>query len=395
MKRSFIFAGLAAAAFMLGACGGSSSPSDDEEDILSSADEKGKSSSSEEKIESSSSSLDFELPTGTRVATLEDLERNMTLKGLFGRDIYLSAGSKHGLFSLWIPDTAWIAAPSDFADGKLDFGRAAFLSIDSDEKAVKSMEKLAKDSSAAIYFVVNEDDELQYSLDGKEFDEVGEAKVKANSSLISNGDSLSGKILACTDPEDKNAEIEYTFYDGRFVSRHYTDGKKGDKVESFAGYYDIHRGSLLLRTLFATEASYPMEMASVANDFSITFDANQQKLTCKAENFDYKPVSAKDLAQEWDFSGDGLDWTFNLRTDGSFELKAYEGREGAELKKGIWDVYGDVLVMKVTGCLHTGCTTAVFGAVSDLDPETGFVFEHSDTDEPLIPKTWNAPVYED
>ena len=116
MKHSLLLAGITAASLALFACG-DSSPSDTEDDILSSPSEKDDSSSSIEDVSSSSVSKD--IPAGARAATLDDLERNMTLKGLFGRDIYLATGEKHGLFSLWIPDTAWLAAPSDFKDGVL------------------------------------------------------------------------------------------------------------------------------------------------------------------------------------------------------------------------------------------------------------------------------------
>ena len=53
-----------------------------------------------------------------------------------------------------------------------------------------------------------------------------------------------------------------------------------------------------------------------------------------------------------------------------------------------------MLLLKVTGCANKGCTTAVRGEVSKLDPQKGFKYDHGDTDEPNIPKEWEAPVYE-
>ena len=138
MKKYLLCAGLLAASISLVACGGSSSPSDTEDDILSSANDKDESSSSKEP--ESSSSLDVDLPKGARVATLDDLERNMTLTDMFGRDIYLATGEKTGLFSFWIPDTAWIAVPSDFKDGLLKFSTGAITSIKIENETISSME---------------------------------------------------------------------------------------------------------------------------------------------------------------------------------------------------------------------------------------------------------------
>lgn len=222
MKRLLTLAGCAALALALGACGDSKSPTDSD-DILSSATDKDGSSSSTEP--ESSSSFEIDLPKGARVATLDDLEKNMTLKGLFGRDIYLATGEKHGLFSLWIPDTAWLAAPSDFKDGVLKFSQGAITSIKIDYDAIKSMEKLVeKDSDHSMRFIVNEDDQLQYSLDGGEYKDVGETSVKKNSSVVWNGDSLASKELFCKTGE--NTFTGYSFYKGRYVA---TDVVRNDK----------------------------------------------------------------------------------------------------------------------------------------------------------------------
>ena len=193
----------------------------------------------------------------------------MTLKGLFGRDIYLATGEKHGLFSLWIPDTAWLAAPSDFKDGVLNFSQGAITSIKIDYDAIKSMEKLVeKDSDHSMRFIVNEDDQLQYSLDGGEYKDVGETSVKKNSSVVWNGDSLASKELFCKTGE--NTFTGYSFYKGRYVATDVVRNaeKTNDSLVSWsAGYYDIHRGKLLMRPLFYSSAVYALVSASVSSDY--------------------------------------------------------------------------------------------------------------------------------
>ena len=386
MKRSLFCAGLVSASLSLFACGGSGSPSDTD-DILSSAGDKPESSSSVVEDESSSS-VSKDIPKGARAATLDDLERNMTLKGLFGKDVLFVSGAKHGLFSLWIPDTAWVITPSAFEDGVLDFGSAAIAAIDVKDDAVKSMKELAeKDSKHTIRFIVNEEGNLQYSYDKGKYKDVGEASVKTSSSIISNGDSLAANILDCKDGDD--VKVTYSFYDGRYIA----EEENGDTLSWTAGYYDIHRGKLLMRPLFFPQPTYSMFTATVSKDFGIEFSTGRA-LTCKTKKLDYKNVAVKDMAQEWDVIVDGLEWMLDLKDDMSFVLEAYKGLEGKELKKGTWDVYGDNLMLKVTGCLNKGCTTAVRGEISKLDTKKGFTYNHTDEDEPNIPKEWEVPQYE-
>ncbi|MBR4785810.1 MAG: hypothetical protein IK012_11265 [Fibrobacter sp.] len=384
MKRSFILAGCAALALTLGACGDTNS-SDASDDLLSSAGNSEKSSSS--KAEESSSSMKREIPEGARVATLDDLERNMELSGFFGGKAYLATGTKLGLFSIWVPDTAWIAAPSDFKDGVIDFSQASIAAIDA-KGVVDSMKALvAKNSGRSIGFIVNDEDQLQYTLDGKTYKDVKEASVKTSSSIISKGEDLAGKKLECK--QDSSAKEIYSFYDGRYIVEN-----KGEKDNTWsAGYYDIHRGKLLLRPIFFTAALPSLFTASVSSEYGIEFSTGKS-LSCKTSDLEYEKISAKDLAQEWDVSVDGLDWMLDLKKDKTFELEAYKGVEGKELKKGTWDVYGDNLMLKVTGCLNTDCTTSVKGVVSDLDPKKGFKYAHGDTDKPNIPKEWEVPMYE-
>lgn len=393
MKKYLLCAGLLAASISLVACGGSSSPSDTEDDILSSANDKDESSSSKEP--ESSSSLDVDLPKGARVATLDDLERNMTLTDMFGRDIYLATGEKTGLFSFWIPDTAWIAVPSDFKDGLLKFSTGAITSIKIENETISSMEKLVeKDSDHSMQFIVNEDDQLQYSLDGGDYKDVTEASVKKNSSVVSNGDSLASKTLFCKTGE--NTFTGYSFYKGRYVATDVVRNAKqtNDSLVSWsAGYYDIHRGKLLMRPLFYSAPVYALVSASVSSDYE-TMTISSNEYSCTLEVLKYNEVPAADLEGEWESDEGGLNWSLDMRADRTFEVKAFKGSENKALKQGTWDVYGNKLLMKVTGCLGGKCTPAVIGSVSKWKAGSFFNYGNSDPDDPSIPEDWTAPEYE-
>ncbi len=393
MKKYLLCAGLLAASISLVACGGSSSPSDTEDDILSSANDKDESSSSKEP--ESSSSLDVDLPKGARVATLDDLERNMTLTDMFGRDIYLATGEKTGLFSFWIPDTAWIAVPSDFKDGLLKFSTGAITSIKIENETISSMEKLVdKKSDHSMQFIVNEDDQLQYSLDGGDYKDVTEASVKKNSSVLSNGDSLTSKTLFCKTGED--TYTKYDFYKGRYVATDVVRNAKqtNDSLVSWsAGYYDIHRGKLLMRPLFYPGSVYELVSASVSSDYE-TMTVMSNEISCTLEVLKYNEVPAADLEGEWESDEGGLNWSLDMRADRTFEVKAFKGSENKALKQGTWDVYGNKLLMKVTGCLGGKCTPAVIGSVSKWKAGSFFNYGNSDPDDPSIPEDWTAPEYE-
>ncbi|MBR4348099.1 hypothetical protein [Fibrobacter sp. UWR2] len=392
MKRFLTLAGCAALALALGACGDSKSPTDSD-DILSSGGSSAKSSSSKEA--KSSSSVSEDIPKGARAATLDDLERNMKLKDMFGRDIYLATGEKHGLFSFWIPDTAWIAVPSDFKDGVISFSSGAITSIKIENKAIESMEELVeKDSDHSMRFIVNEDDQLQYSLDGGKYKDVTEATVKKNSSVISNGDSLASKELFCKTGE--NTFTGYSFYKGRYVATDVVRNAKqtNDSLVSWsAGYYDIHRGKLLMRPLFYSAPVYALVSASVSSDYK-TLTISAEDVSCTLSELKYNEVPAADLEGEWESDEGGLTWSLDMRADRTFEVKAFKGNENKALKQGIWDVYGNQLLMKMTGCLGGKCTPAVIGSVSKWKAGSFFDYGNSDPDDPSIPESWNAPEYE-
>ena len=329
------------------------------------------------------------------MATLDDLERNMTLTDMFGRDIYLATGEKTGLFSFWIPDTAWIAVPSDFKDGLLKFSTGAITSIKIENETISSMEKLVeKDSDHSMQFIVNEDDQLQYSLDGGDYKDVTEASVKKNSSVVSNGDSLASKTLFCKTGE--NTFTGYNFYKGRYVATDVVRNAKqtNDSLVSWsAGYYDIHRGKLLMRPLFYSASVYALVSASVSSDYE-TMTISSNEYSCTLEVLKYNEVPAADLEGEWESDEGGLAWSLDMRADRTFEVKAFKGSENKALKQGTWDVYGNKLLMKVTGCLGGKCTPAVIGSVSKWEAGSFFNYGNSDRDDPPIPEDWTAPEYE-
>ncbi len=100
----------------------SSKDSSSDEGDDSSSDEGDDESSSSEAPESSSSeeAAPVETPIGTRVAELEELEKNMELK-LSDITVYLSTGSKKGLMTLRIPNELWAVTYTDFANGSVTF----------------------------------------------------------------------------------------------------------------------------------------------------------------------------------------------------------------------------------------------------------------------------------
>ena len=152
MKNKFL-ALLILSTFMFAACGDDSSStsadpsseesSSSEKDVKSSSSKKGGKSSSSEKSSGKSSSSAKEdskssssespkssssevssssivLPEGTRAAKLTDLQKNYELK-LFDQTVYLSTGSKQGVFALRIPDELWVVTYTDFAGGVVSF----------------------------------------------------------------------------------------------------------------------------------------------------------------------------------------------------------------------------------------------------------------------------------
>lgn len=387
MKNLFVGTGILAMAFAFSACGdSSSSASTDREDVPESSSVEESSSSVEEV---SSSSENSNLPKGSREATLEDLGKNMYFDGLLKSKVYLATGSKHDLFSLWVPDSAWIGVRSEFENGTLVIAKSnAVASVIPGEGVMQSMEKLVEDSTV-ISFIVNSENKLQYTVDGKEFNDVVDTTVKTQSSVLSSGDSLSGKRLVC---DETDSVFIYTFYDGRYIHEK-VSGK--DTVSWSAGYYDIQRSKLLMIPTFYIDPVPSMRTATISKeDYTLSFTTGV-KAECDVEKFKFETVPFDLMAREWAATKQSVDWELKLGTDGNFELVGMEGIDNVELKRGMWNVFGDQLLMLNTGCLdRKKCSKAMKGTVSDFSVKKGFTYNHSNTDSPSIPTKWTVPEYE-
>ena len=223
---------------------------------------------------------------------------------------------------------------------------------------------------------------------------MGETTVKKNSQVVWNGDSLDAKELFCKTGE--NTFTGYSFYKGRYVATDVVrnDKKTNDSLVSWsAGYYDIHRGKLLMRPLFYSAPVYALVSASVSSDYK-TLTISAEDVSCTLSELKYNEVPAADLEGEWESDEGGLNWSLDMRADRTFEVKAFKGNENKALKQGTWDVYGNQLLLKVTGCLGGKCTPAVIGSVSKHKAGEFFYYGNSDPDDPSIPSDWTAPEYE-
>jgi hypothetical protein len=148
-----------------------------------------------------------------------------------------------------------------------------------------------------------------------------------------------------------------------------------------------------MRPLFYSSAVYALVSASVSSDYK-TLTISAEDVSCTLSELKYNEVPAADLEGEWESDEGGLTWSLDLRTDRTFEVKAFKGNENKALKQGTWDVYGNQLLMKVTGCLGGKCTPAVKGSVSKWKAGSFFNYGNSDPDDPSIPENWTAPEYE-
>ncbi|MCQ2105645.1 MAG: hypothetical protein MJZ26_07620 [Fibrobacter sp.] len=374
-----------ATAMMVSACGDDGSSSNNverEEDSSSSLVE----SSSSEEV--SSSSEKSNLPKGARVATLKDMDKNISLGELFGTTVYLATGSKVGLYSLWVPDTAWIAFHSEMNDGEIFFDKSNGALMGASSIAVYDSLKNMLDKGAKLEFIMNSDEKLQYSLNGGKYQDTEVAKVAISGSNVTKADELKGKKLSCTSGDTTNT---YLFYEGRFLQENSLDKKD---ISWSAGYYDIQRGMLLMMPTFYDQQALALKSLYVDGEFNLT-SATGSEYKCKNSKFEFDSVDESDLVGEWVASKDGEDWTLELKKDGSHQLQAKEKGGTIELKTGVWSVFGDLLLMRNTGCLNpSSCSKAVKGVVSGLDKDKGFNYDHSDTGDPLVPTAWTVPLYE-
>ncbi|MBR6832420.1 MAG: hypothetical protein IKM81_03365 [Fibrobacter sp.] len=374
-----------AISLMLAACGSDDNSSNVErgdDDSSSSVEE---SSSSTEK---SSSSKEADGPKGTRAATLEDLEKNMSLGEMFGTELFLAAGAKQGVFSLWISDPAWIAVRSEFKDGVIEFGveNGSFMGVES-----KSADKMQAffEKSGELKFIVNEKEQLQVSINGGKFKDVESVSVEKESGVITNAGDLKGVKLSCKSGTLKQV---YSFFKDRYV----VEETDGDSTNWSAGYYDIQRGYLLMLPVFFDKSVYSLVSAEVDSDFNMSIVAGDD-MSCSKSTLKYKDVDRSKLVGTWVAYEDNYKWSLKLDSLGNHNIEVTLKKAQQEKRSGIWDVYGDQLLMKNTNCSINkdsgrACGSAVKGSVEKLDPEKGFTYKHNDVG--TMPTEWSLPEYE-
>ena len=275
---------LISSALLFAACGddsssSSASPSTEESSESqdgSSSKGDAKSSSSETSESSSSevsSSSVMVIPEGTRIAKLEDLQKNMELK-LFDQTVYLSTGRKQGLMALRIPDELWVATYTDFADGVVSFEAGnSGLQYSETDAANKIVEKV--NNGFKISFVVkegenaDEDDIILYSVDGGDYSEAIKASVAVQKGKVSKAEAIQNKIYECTDGDSKKI---IKFFDSTYS---YETSVEGNVVNKHEGHYDIQRSTLLMLPLREEDASLSMFIYSVGTDSTITSQAGE------------------------------------------------------------------------------------------------------------------------
>ena len=384
MKKSFglaIWPAAVAATMMFAACGSDDNSSNVEREEGASSSVEATSSSSEE----SSSSEKREVPEGTRVATLDDLQKNMALGKMFGSDIYLATGAKLGVFSIWIPDTAWIAVHSEFKDGVLEYGKSNG-SIMATATAVSDSLTAFFEKGGKIEFVVK-GEKLQYSINGGDYADVEKADVKTSSNWLSDGTKLHGVRLSC---KNDDAKQTYSFYKGRYV----VEESIGDSSFWSAGFYDIQRSHLLMTPVFFNKSAYSLVSGQVSSDFNLSMDTGAE-IKCEKTTFMFDEVDRDSIAKEWVADADGVDWTLKLKTSGEYALDATKGKNSEDVRSGKWDIYGDILFLKNSSCQSPSkCAKSVKGAVEGFDPQKGFTYKHDDSSTPVMPKDWTLPQYE-
>lgn len=390
-----------AVSMMFTACGDKKSPSSPERDDNNSSaveesssskggDSQAAESSSSGAPESSSSEQKVETPEGTRIATIDDLAKNLSLGEMFGTEVYLATGNHKGLFSLWIPDTAWVVFDSKFENGVLSFdsSSAAYSGLVG-PAVVDSMFKLGHVGAKISFVVDTKDSTLKFSTDGKNYKTAEPAKVQISDAKMSNSDNLKGIKLSC-----KNGDVteDYTFFNGRY----YSEFKSGDSVTSWSsGYYDIQRSYLFMLPKFFNGAvsnlfSYFVNPENMALSFY-----GDVKKECEKKTVEYEEISAKDIAGNWIAGDKTVEWSFDIYSNGVFKISAEESGSTVQTKGGLWEVYGNMMFLRAKSCLHpSSCTQYVKGEISGFDAKSGFEFSHNDQDTPAMPKTWTLPQYE-
>ena len=171
---------------------------------------------------------------------------------------------------------------------------------------------------------------------------------------------------------------------------------KGDFWE--AGYYDVHRQSLIiLPDFYMTDGSVKsmdlFEAATTTAGYNLKESGVTRAYTESDLTVDY--VDTDLLVNTWVGIENGYNWTFVLKDDASFTAIAKQGLSSTvESRTGTWGVFGDRLVFQTSSCMNTKtCSGQVYGIVSDLT-EDSFSYSSTDTTDFAYPESWTVPVYE-
>lgn len=283
---------LISSALLFAACGDDSSSTsagnsiDESSESQDSSSSKGESSSSETPESSSSevsSSSAVPIPEGTRIAKLEDLQKNMELK-LFDQTVYLSTGRKQGLMALRIPDELWVATYTEFADGVVSFEKDNSGVQYSETDAAKKIVEKVKEGFKMSFVVkeadnADEDDTILYSVDGSDYSEAVKASVAVSKGKVSKADSIQNKVYECSDGDSKKI---IKFFDSTYSYETSVDGSLQNKHE---GHYDIQRSTLLMLPLQGEDASQSVFIYSVGTDNTISSQAGET-MNCTVKNIE-------------------------------------------------------------------------------------------------------------
>ena len=360
---------------------GKSSSSVAKEDKSSSSVAKAESSSSVAEAKSSSS---FVAPDGEHVATIEELKKNMELD-LFGDKVFLSTGSKQGFFALRIPDELWVVTYIDFENGEVVFKEGAVGMEYANTDAAKRVKEKTKEG-ITISFKVDKEGVLKYAVNGSAYSDVVEAKVSLPSGKVSKAETITNKVYTCKDGDTTRT---FTFFDNSYIVENVANEKA---VSWIGGHYDIQRSTLLMRPAYYDKPIYTMYSYVVGEDNTIA-PSNGKSMSCTVKDNAVTYIKKSDIANEWQFVDQDVEWTFNIKPNSEFELEGYENRKNVEVKTGFWEIYGNQLMMRNKGCLNPDkCSSSVHGAVTITSD--GMEFKHSDPDTPKIPQKWTMAEYE-
>ncbi len=403
MKKSFLLAGGFALALFFAACGDDSSSGNN---VDQETDES--SSSVEDSTDVSSSSAEYKDPTwpeGARAATLDDLKKYYLVK-IKGETFHLGTGSKNGMFSLWSINEssnnthiAMALVMTDFKNGIINLSSKTVLqALALDEKLPgdKVLKDIVKSADTTEISFIVEKDVLKYRVGKEKFVEAKVEQLEADETLITDASKLDKNRLVCEVAGNDTVQV-YSFYKGRYMLERVV-GK--DTVSWNAGYMDTYRGFTSFVMKFASEIGdwglITWRISSKMDAFKdLSKGANIS--SCTRSDFKYSVAEKTLLMGDWKALSKNADvsWKLNLNESMRYVLKADNG--GLEQKEGYWDVYGDVLLLKVETMLDAqkrSCASAIKGNVTGVS-EKGFTYNHSDKCSPAMPKTWEVPVYEE